>query len=57
MSVADLARRAGGDYSTWWRRCRGLKAWRLPEVLRVAEVLGVPVGVLLPPVGVCCGRG
>lgn len=46
--IRELARMTGLPLSTLYRKVRGQREWRLAELYRVAQTLGVPVKSLLP---------
>lgn len=49
MSGREFARHTTKDSQYWWRRLSGEKAFDVEDLVTVARVLDVPVGVLIAP--------
>lgn len=48
MTPTELARRLGVSQTTVWRRISGQVAFDVDDLQKIADILGVPVGRLLP---------
>jgi transcriptional regulator with XRE-family HTH domain len=48
MTPTELARRLGVSQTTVWRRISGEVAFDVDDLQKIADILGVPVGRLLP---------